>query len=53
MAKEIDEDTVKDLKCIYCKEEGCCPGCSFFDQEGKLYPVCHDCGVAMDDMCDI
>ena len=43
MNKKITEEMLKGKKCS-CGAEQCCPNCSFYDKDGKLYPVCHDCG---------
>ena len=43
MNKEITEEMLKGMKCS-CGADQCCPNCSFYDKDGKLYPYCHDCG---------
>ena len=49
--KEITEEMLKGMKCS-CGADQCCPNCSFYDKDGKLYPYCHDCGE-MDNYGDV
>jgi len=41
---EITEEILEGEECACCGDDMCCTGCSFIDTDGKLCPLCHDCG---------
>ena len=49
-APEITEELLVGKLCSMCSDnDTCCPTCSFYDSDGRLYAVCHDCGVELNE----
>ena len=48
--QEITAELLKDEKCKLCEDDTCCLHCSFYDYDGILFPLCHDCGRELEEI---